>query len=143
MLGGVFGFSLALGLVAIGKFYEKYQFLDFYELTWGLGIMCLGFVVFIFGLRWYNGAIKRKIFNPDGLYQSLHSISLTDTHLLMTVRNNKYTYAFSDILNVEENAGYVFAFIDNGAALYIPSKAFASEEAKKNFVDELSKKIDR
>jgi hypothetical protein len=143
VLGGVFGFSLALGLVSIGKFYEKYQFLDFYELNWGLGIMCLGFVAFIFGLRWYNRAIKPKIFNPDGLYRSLHSISLTDTHLVMTVRNNKYTYAYSDILKVEEDAGYVFAFIDNGAALYIPSKAFVSEETKKDFINELSKKIKR
>jgi hypothetical protein len=61
----------------------------------------------------------------------------------MTVRNNKYTYAYSDILKVEEDAGYVFAFIDNGAALYIPSKAFVSEETKKDFINELSKKIKR
>lgn len=29
VLGGIFGFCIAIGAVAIGKFYDKYEFLDF------------------------------------------------------------------------------------------------------------------
>lgn len=143
VLGGIFGFCIAIGAVAIGKFYDKYEFLEFNELNWGLGIITLGFVSLVFGLRSYNRAIKPRMFNRGGLYQSPHTISLTNDNMLVTVKSNKYTYSYSDVLRIEDDNNYVYVFIDNGAALYIPAKSFQTAEAKKAFINELSNKINR
>ncbi len=143
VLGGIFGFCIAIGAVAIGKFYDKYEFLDFNELNWGLGIIALGFISLVFGLRSYNQAIKPRMFNRDGLYQSPHKVSLTNDNMLVTVKDNKYTYSYGDVLRVEDDNNYVYVFIDNGAALYIPTKSFQTAEAKKAFINELSNKINR
>lgn len=143
VLGGFFGFCLALGAIAIGKFYDKYMYLDLNELNWGLGIIVVGFIVLIFGLRSYNRAIKPRMFDSEGLYQSPHKISLADDRMVVTVKNNEYTYSYGDVLRIEDDQNYVYVFIDNGAALYIPSKAFTSAEAKKEFINEASKKIKR
>jgi hypothetical protein len=63
--------------------------------------------------------------------------------MLVTVKNNKYTYSYGDVLRVEDDNNYVYVFIDNGAALYIPTKSFQTVEAKKAFINELSNKINR
>jgi hypothetical protein len=143
VLGGIFGFCIALGAIAIGKFYDKYKFLDLYELNWGLGIIALGFIVLVFGLRSYNRAIKPRMFNPEGLYRSPHKISLANDNMVVTVKNNKYAYSYGDVLRVDDDQNYVYVFIDNGAALYIPAKTFKTAEAKKAFISELSNKINR
>lgn len=143
MLGGIFGFCVALGAITIGKFYDKYSFLDLYELNWGLGIIVLGVVVLVFGLRSYNRAIKPRMFKPEGLYQSPHKISLANDNVVVTVKNNKYTYSYGDVLRIDDDGNYVYVFIDHGAALYIPAKAFETTEAKEAFISKLSKIINR
>jgi len=141
-LGGIFGICLAIGMLAILKFYDKYRFFHHYELNWGLGLIGLGFIAFIFGVRLYNRAIKSRMFNPDGLFQSTHTITIADDHLLVVVKNNEYTYSYRDILRVEDDLSYVYIFVDNGAAFYIPTKAFGTTEAKKSFINTLAGKID-
>lgn len=143
VVGSIFGFCFVLGAIAVGKFYDKYNFLNFYELNWGLGIIVLGFVILVFGLSSYNRAIKPRMFNPEGLYRSPHKISLGDDNILVTVKNNKYTYSYGDILRVDDDQYYVYVFMDGGAALYIPTRSFETVEVKKAFINELSNKINR
>lgn len=141
VMGAVAGCSLMLGFISLLKFFERYRRFDLYELTWGLGAMGVGAVVFVLGVYVHNRLAKGRIFDPDGLYRSPHTVNLTDTHLVMAVRSNKYTYAYRDMLRVEENRAYVYVFIDSGAALYIPTKAFANEKSKREFLRELAKRI--
>lgn len=143
VLGGVFGLCFALGAVSISKFYEKYEFLKFYELNWAFGAILLAFIVLILGLRAYGRAIKARMFSPEGLFRSLHKVRLTEDCLVVSVKNNKYTYTYSDVIRVEDDPDYVYVFIDNGAALYIPAKAFESAATKKAFINEFSSKIVR
>lgn len=141
--GGIFGLCLALGAVAIGKFYDKYKSLDFYELNWGLGTITLGFFCLIYGLHLYNRAIKLRTFNPGGLYQSPHNINLANDAMVVTVKKNRYTYSYDDVLKVDDDKNYVYIFIDNGAAFYIPVNSFENTETKKAFISELSSRVNR
>lgn len=141
VIGAVAGCSLMLGIISLQKFYEMYRRFDLYELSWGLWAIGLGVAVLVLGVYLYNRMTKGRIFDPDGLYRSPHTVRLTDTHLVMAVRNNKYTYAYGDMLRVEENRAYVYAFIDTGAALYIPTTAFESEKSKRQFIRDLSKRV--
>jgi hypothetical protein len=63
--------------------------------------------------------------------------------MVVTVKNNKYVYSYSDVLRVDDDKNYVYVFIDNGAALYIPANSFESTETKKAFINVLSNKIER
>lgn len=83
------------------------------------------------------------MFKPKGLYQSPHKISLAKGNVVVTVKNNKYTYSYGDVLRIDDDQNYVYVFIDNGAALYIPVKVFETAESKKEFISELSSKINR
>ncbi len=141
--GVVFGLCAMLGVMSIGKHYQKYSFLNHYELNWGLGAIALGVAVLIAGLSVYNRVITQQSFDPKGLFRDLHTVALTDSHLAISVRNNQYRYAYEDMLRVEENTGYVFIFIDDGAALYFPVKAIGGDEAKAAFIHEVQQRIAR
>jgi hypothetical protein len=92
LLGGIFGFRLALGTIAIGKFYDIYRFFDFSELNWGLGIIVLGIFSFNLGVCAYNHALKRRMFNSNGPYRSTHKIILDDDNLAVVVKHNNYIF---------------------------------------------------
>ena len=134
ILGGIFGFCFALGAIAIVNFYNTSRLSNLYELTWGLALTAIGLVVLFFGSYMYNRVLKSRMFGPAGPYRSQHTIRLDSHHMVVTVNNNKYSYSYSGILRVDEDRNYVYVFIDNGAAFYIPSKAFESTEDKKAFI---------
>lgn len=143
ILGGIFGFSLTLGILVLLQAFDRPKSHVLSELNWGLGLIVIGFVVVYVGSRPYNRALRARMFNPHGLYCSQHKISLGNDHMVVSVKNNTYTYSFGDVLRVEDDLNYVYVFIDNGAAIYIPARAFSNTESKKSFINGLSNRINR
>jgi hypothetical protein len=140
-LGGILGFCLAFGGLAIASFYKDYRHLELQELSLGLGVIAAGFITFVLGSRLYKRAVKPRLFGRNSLYRSPHKVHLADDRMIVTVKNNSFAYDYDDVLKIEEDHRYVYVFIDSAAAMHIPSKTFPSEETKKAFIEKLSNKI--
>ena len=46
-------------------------------------------------------------------------------------------------VRIDEDGDHVYVFVDHGSALCIPSRAFDSGDARKAFIDEISRRIRR
>ncbi len=141
VFGGIFGFCLVFGVVTVIKFCDKYKFIDFYELYLGIGVIVAGVVILSFGLQSYGRAIKARMFNEGGFIRTPHKINLADEHLVVTTKDSRCLYSYTDIVRVDDDQRHVYVFIDNSVALYIPVTSFATADAKKAFISELSNKI--
>ena len=52
--GAAFGLLIALGVISIGKHYEKYRYLESADLNYGLMLVLVSVVILITGLSIYN-----------------------------------------------------------------------------------------
>lgn len=135
--GGIFGFSLAFGAISIAKFYEKYSFLPKDELDFGIGIILVGSMVLVIGLKVYNSKVRPLIFDSNGLFLSTQIYKIEDNHLFHDLGGTHHFYQWECVREVEQTSEYIFVFIDLGAALYIPRHGFSSDEQYNEFYNEL------
>jgi len=135
--GGIFGLFLALGVVSIAKFYEKYSFLESAELNFGLSAIAIGTAILIVGLKIYSSKVRPLIFEENGLYLSPQKFQIEQEFLLQSMGENKYRYLWRYVKEVEKTKEYIYLFLDRGAALYIPRHGFASDEEYDAFYEEL------
>ena len=136
--GGIFGLLFALGVISIGKFYEKYSFIHSEELNYGLSAIAIGTVILIVGLKIYSSKVRPLIFEEDGLYLSPQKFEIHQDYLLQKMGENQYRYKWRYVKEVEKTKDYIYIFIDRGAALYIPRHGFESEEQYESFCEALN-----
>ncbi len=135
--GGAFGLLLALGVISISKFYEKYRFLESEELDFGLSAIAVGTVILVIGLNVYNSKVKQLIFEENGLYLSPQKFQIEQESLLHSMGDNQYRYLWKYVKEVEKTQDCIYVFLDRGAALYIPRHGFDSDEKYNTFYDAL------
>ena len=135
--GGIFGLLLVLGVISIGKFYEKYSFIESEELNFGLSAIAIGTAVLIVGLKIYSSKVRSLIFEENGLYLSPQKFQIEENFLLQSLGENQYRYLWKYVKEVEKTKEYIYLFIDRGAALYIPRHAFSSDENYDAFYESL------
>jgi len=135
--GVAFGVLFTIGLISIGKYYEKYSYLDSQELNNGLSAIAIGTIILIIGLKIYNMKVRPLIFEEKGLYLSPQKFKIEKDSLLQYLGENQYRYLWKYVKEVEKTSDYIFVFLDRGAALYIPRHAFESNEKYVSFCMEL------
>ena len=137
LTGGAFGLLAALGLISIGKHYDKFGSFGTEELNFGLLAIGAAIAILIIGLSIYNCKVKPLIFEPNGLYLSPLVFEITSDYLLHRMGDNLHQFQWKYIRVVEQANNYIFIFIDRGAALYVPRHAFESDELFDQFFQEL------
>lgn len=135
--GGIFGLLLALGVISVGKFYEKYSFIESEELNFGLSAIAIGTIILIVGLKIYSSKVRPLIFEENGLYLSPQKFEIHQDYLLQSMGENQYRYQWKYVKEVEKTNEYIYLYIDRGAALYIPRHGFASDESYDAFYEAL------
>lgn len=126
--GGAFGLLVTLGVISIGKHYQKYKYFESEELNYGLAFLGIGVIVLIVGIWIYNKNIRPLIFEDDWLYLSLQKFIVNDECLVQKMGENEHKYQWQYVKSIEKTNEYIFVFIDRAAALYIPRHAFSSEQ---------------
>ena len=135
--GGAFGLLIALGVISIGKYYEKYGYLESEELNFGLSAIAIGTIILIIGLKIYSLNVRPLIFEKNGLYLSPQTFRIEEECLLHHMGDNQYRYLWKYVKEVEKTENYIYVFLDRGAALYIPRHGFESNENYKSFYEAL------
>jgi len=141
LAGGIISFCAMGSIISIFKFYDINKEINFYELNWGIGLFLISILTFIIYLRVYKKIMISKLFLPDGISLSTHSVILSDNYLIIQVKNNEYKYYYEDLLSIELYDDLILIFIDNSAAIYIPVVAFESNEMMNQFVSTINKNI--
>lgn len=141
--GAIFGLLSVVGVMSFLDFYRHYSALGLERLTWGLASFVIGTVALVVGMRLYTRDVMRHSFTPEGVLLGEHTVALQDAALIMSVNHSQYRYGYADMLTVESDNRYVYVFIDRGLALYIPSRAFASETARTDFIRDLQGRIEQ
>jgi len=128
--GALFGFLLVIGAMSIFDHYEKYSYFENTELTFGLKLIVLAFVILIVGLKIYNVKVKPLIFEKGGLFLSQLSFQIENDYLVHFMADDRHEYRWENMKEIEKTEGYIFIFLDRGAALSLTSlktSAFGSD----------------
>jgi len=136
--GVIFGLSLVTGVVSITKFYDKHPYLSKDDLNFGIWAIAIGTALVILSLRIFGSKVRPLIFESGGLFLSPQSFKIEETHLSHKMGESEHYYQWKYVKEIEQTPGYIFVFIDRGAALYIPRHGFESEEQYNEFTKELS-----
>ncbi len=126
--GALFGFLLVIGVMSIFDHYEKYSYFENTELTFGLVLIFVAFIILFVGLKIYNSKVKSLIFEKGGLFLSRFSFEIQRDCLIHFMADNRHEYQWKNVKEVEQTEDYIFVFLDRGAALYIPKHGFSSEK---------------
>ena len=137
LVGGVFWFFTALGVISIYNFYYHNPNYNFSELDLGISSLVIGIIAFVILGRMYNRQLKTSMFDPEGVFRSLHYLSLEDDCIVIKTKKNVYKYSYGDVYRIEASKNLLLVFVDNGAALYIPKNAFGDDQEKTDFVAEV------
>jgi len=136
-----FGLLVTLGVIFIGKHYEKYQYLESEELNYGLMFVLVSIVVLFIGLATYNKKIRPLIFEEDGLYLSTQKFKISDDCLTQFMGDNEHKYQWKYVQDIEKTNEYIFIFLDRATALYIPRHALKSDEEYALFYEALKSHV--
>ena len=136
--GAAFGFLLVIGVMAILKHYEHYEYLENEELSFGIKAIVLAFITLFIGLKIYSIKTKPLIFEKNGLYLSLLSFEIQKEYLVHCMAENRHEYRWKYVQEIEKTKNCIYIFLDTGVALYIPKHGFPSEEAYEAFYNVLN-----
>lgn len=140
-VGVFFGALFIIGSMSIWEHYEKYSYLQNAELTFGITLIVLAFIILFVGLKIYNLKVRPLIFEKDGLFLSKLSFHIESDYLVHFMSDNRYEYRWKNMQEVEKTESYIFIFLDRGVALYIPRHGFKSDQEYEVFYNELAKHL--
>ncbi len=132
-----FGVLLVIGLVLIKEHYVLYPWFESSELNKGLITIAIGTSILIVGMFIYTKIYQSKMFSKDGLFLSNQEFKIEKEHLFQNMGGNKYYYQWKHIKEIEKTNNFIFLFIDNGVAIYIPHHAFENDDEYENFYNAL------
>ena len=137
LISFTFGVLIVIGLVLIKEHYTKYGSIGDGELNKGLTVIAIGVGIYIIGAYIYTKKIQSLIFEKNGLYLSQQEFKIEKENLFHKMGSNKHYYKWKYVKEVEKTEGYVYIFIDNGVAIYIPLHAFKSDSECNSFYEAL------
>jgi hypothetical protein len=141
LLGGLYGFLLAVSAVLLAQFLERYAGPNRDVLSFALAAVIIAFVIGVVFNYVYRALATRVLFRPSGYGTSPQRFKIEDDALVHSTRKSISRTAWSDIEAIEKTNDFIFAFLDRGLALYIARRAFSDQQAFDAFASELNAKV--
>lgn len=133
----VFWILLLVGIAFISGHYVDYGSTGVGELNKGFFIIAAAVIIFLIGSHMISKKVRSFIFDPNGLYLSQQTFKIEAEYLYQEMGENQYFYNWKYVKEIEKTNAYIFIFLDNAVALYIPLHAFENESQYESFYNML------
>ena len=139
--GALYGFFLAISVMLLAQFLERYPGPDRAYVIYALGGVILAFVSGVLGKYAYQALAARVMSRPNGYGSAPQRFAIEDDALVHSMRNSHSRFAWTDIEAVQATKEYVFAFLDRGIALYIARRGFPDDATFDEFCAGLNARV--
>lgn len=135
---GLYGALLGLGGMLLYRRASLFGCLD--DRLFVLGVLLFLAGVVALGLSPYIRAFfyRRILFLENGYYCSPQTLRVADDCLVHRCSDTESKIAWSDVLGVEDDADYLYVFLDFGLAIPVPRRAFSDRSSYHLFMASLS-----
>lgn len=134
----LWGFLVGIGSMLLYRYALDLYCVDDKRLIWGVSFAFAGIAVLVLNPVVAVYVQKRVMFAKGGFYTAMQSITIDDGHLLHRCSATESRIAWADIVAVEEDATYLYIFLDQGMAIPIPRRAFDDSASFHNFAGALA-----
>lgn len=137
----LYGILLGVGGMILYRYASEFYGTNSKQLIWGLWFALAGVIMLALNPYVSTFIYKRVLFQKGGYYCSPQTLVVEDSYLFHRCSATESKIAWSDVLTVEEDKGYLYVVLDRGLSIPIPRYSFQDRTAFHQFMAALTSHI--